>query len=71
MKTKITYISPDQNIIEHESGLKTSYTPDFGCEECYYFESEISVCCKIPCTIARRIDKTSGHFIKLTDHENN
>lgn len=67
MKTKIINISPDQNIIEHESGLKTSYTPDLGCEECYYFDAKISVCCKIPCTIASRIDKTSGHFAKLIE----
>jgi len=67
MKTKIISVSPDQNVIEHESGLKTIYKLDFGCEECFYFDAEISVCCKIPCTIASRKDKTSGNFIKLSE----
>lgn len=70
MKTKITNISPDQNIIEHESGLKTVFVKGCTCENCEYRHLNADECLMIPCYIDR-IDSEIGNFIKLTDHENN
>ena len=61
MKTKITKISPDQNIIEHESGFKTVFVEGGKCSLCAY--SGMS-CLLVPCYPSARIDKLNGTFIK-------
>lgn len=66
MKTKITNISPDQNIIEHESGFKTvfSQTNEFveNCELCIYRECENCWSTGKPCDPFSRIDIKWGYF---------
>lgn len=71
MKTKITNISPDQNIIEHESGLKTVFVEVGRCFDCIYDTLLPTYCHLIPCDAFMRINEDMGNFIKLTDHENN
>ena len=61
MKTKITNISPDQNIIEHESGLRTVFVEGGKCSLCAYSGMP---CLLVPCYPSARIDKLSGMFIK-------
>lgn len=73
MKTKIKTISPDQNIIEHESGLKTVFIPlneksrcinccycalEFGAFEFYCGEDDSL----IQCGFDVRTDKQDGYF---------
>ena len=64
MKTKIKNISPDQNIIEHESGLKTVFVEGGKCSLCAY--SGMS-CMFASCYPSSRIDKLNGIFIKLPE----
>ena len=75
MKTKIKTISPDQNIIEHESGLKTKFVSDRNvvdsCDVCVYKINDECFDSENPCTYYGRKDKKDGHYIKLADHENN
>jgi len=81
MKTKIKTISPDQNIIEHESGLKTVFVELSGdpliCGKCIYCYKDINdfsipkfLCGEgneIKCVSESRIDKKDGHFAKLIE----
>lgn len=68
MKTKIKTISPNQNIIEHESGLKTVFVEGDGhCTDCIYGSLNISGCNIIPCFPRIRDDKKDGNFIKLLE----
>ena len=72
MKTKIKTISPDQNIIEHESGLRTVFVPlnDISrCANCVYCKKEVSVVfycgdddSLIQCGADARGDKMDGYF---------
>ena len=75
MKTKIKTISPDQNIIEHESGLKTKFISDRkgidSCDVCVYKSNDECFDSENPCTYYGRKDKKDGHYIKLDNHENN
>lgn len=61
MKTKITNISPDQNIIEHKSGLKTVFVEGGKCSLCAYSGTH---CNLAPCYPSSRSDKLNGMFIK-------
>lgn len=69
MKTKITNISPDQNIIEHGSGLKTVFVEGVFCPKCQYYgcRSFNRRTDKIPCMSFERIDKKDGSFTKLLE----
>ena len=67
MKTKIKTISPDQNIIEHESGLKTVFVAKGKCPDCIYSINEAYFCEKVPCIRLLRNDEKIGHFIKLIE----
>lgn len=62
MKTKITNISPDQNIIEHESGLRTVFVEGGKCSLCAYSGMP---CPLVPCYPSARADKLTGMFTKL------
>ena len=69
MKTKIKTISPDQNIIEHESGLKTVFVEYGGCDECIYNTTEK---CLMLINGGYEIGKnkmlcSGGHFTKLLE----
>ena len=68
MKTKIKTISPDQNIIEHESGLRTVFVDGGKCSLCSYSGMP---CPLVPCYPSARIDKLRGMFIKSYNHETN
>ena len=59
MKTKITNISPDQNIIEHESGLKTVFVEGLECNKCCYYDLR---CAFAPCRFFDRTDELVGGF---------
>lgn len=61
MKTKITNISPDQNIIEHESGLRTMFVPLGKCIQCAYSRDGLP-CSEIPCDGELRVDNNLGCF---------
>ena len=75
MKTKIKTISPDQNIIEHESGLKTVFVElnDISrCANCVYCKREgvtVFYCgdddSLIQCGSDARSDKKDGYFKEL------
>ena len=60
MKTKIKTISPDQNIIEHESGLRTVFVEGGKCINCIYYPNGIN-CSGVLCDI-NRDDKMSGNY---------
>ena len=64
MKTKIKTISPDQNIIEHESGLKTVFVEGAICPSCIYFNGKC-LGTLVPCEFIVRKDKLSGCYVKL------
>jgi len=64
MKTKIISVSPDQSVIEHESGLKTVFVEGGKCSLCDY--SGLS-CMGAPCFPSGRLDKKNGIFIKLLE----
>jgi len=61
MKTKIISVSPDQNVIEHESGLKTAFVPFGKCFECIYSRDGVP-CEEIPCDGKLRSDNMLGCF---------
>mgnify|MGYP007069468820 CR=1 FL=1 len=75
MKTKIKSVSPDQNIIEHESGLKTVFVIGGSCDKCVYCYKKLgdtysSFACgksrsKIQCGSDKRRDGKNGHFKPL------
>ena len=64
MKTKIKTISPDQNIIEHESGLKAVFVEGGHCVGCIYYEPKacVQIDTSIGCVSAERNDKKTGNF---------
>ena len=68
MKTKIKNISPDQNIIEHESGLRTVFVEtnetSRNCERCAYNEIKQCLFNGRPCDPISRNDKKWG-YLKL------
>ena len=69
MKTKIKTISTDQNIIEHESGLKTVFVEGGGCDECQYYgcRSFNRIYSIVPCMNFERVDGKDGNFTKLLE----
>ena len=71
MKTKIKTISPDQNIIEHESGLRTVFveTNDIteNCEMCIYRQNKNCWSTGKPCDPYSRTDIKWGYFTKLIE----
>lgn len=64
MNTPIKSISDDENIIEHESGVKTQFVEGEFCETCCYDELYDS-CLNARCASLCRKDSKNGNFKQL------